>query len=237
VDKDKDKKPHGQRGPDKDPEKSRLARQNAAKATAELRKKGLLGKGKKNDSKNPPRGVNPPKPGPTGSGPGPGNPSPPGPDSDPPRGPGGRNLGHVDTEERENKQDEVKLKWNSAAFEEALPIYLQQYVDALDKIARWFTRDEQATFKAWYEKLTDKEAKGDASLLAPVLKIQIPLLIQKYPVFVFLYVFLKLTFTKIRWKVVDVSKLKDVTPPPTKSKEEKPDGSKQQAGHTPGEGT
>jgi len=234
---EKEKGKHGQRGADKNPEQSRMARSNAAKAVQALRKAKKLGGGNKSDNKNPVGPSNPVKPGPDKPGPGPGNPGGPGPSGGPSGGPAGRNLGTDKQEEAPSAQDEVKLKWNSAAFEEALPIYLQQYVEMLDKVARWFTRDEQATFKAWYEKLTEKEAKGDASLLAPVLKFQIPLLIQKYPVFVFFYVFLKLTFTKIRWRVVDVATLKDAAAPNTEKPEEKPNGGNKQTGNPPGQGT
>lgn len=100
-------------------------------------------------------------------------------------------------------------------FRAALPEYLKGYVRFLDSIAQFFTGRKDARVKVSYQVPTDTEAKGDAAILSPIVEHHFAVLINRYPLFVGLFMWVKYTFFKIRVKIVDPAELKSANPPKT----------------------
>jgi len=196
----------GKRAADKNPEQSKIARSNAAKAAWKAREEE---RAKREGGKSEPtvtridrnrdrvagsggaagRSNNPPGPSPAGNKP-----------------PAGKFLGDDPQKQSTETPDPKRAadyKVNFLAVQEALPYYLKSYAQFLNQIAEWITDRPGSKVIISVPALPDAEAKADAELLKKLVEQKMQWFVERYWGFVGFFLFVKHTFGRAKVKKVE----------------------------------
>ncbi len=131
----------------------------------------------------------------------------------------GKNLGDDPQQtDQEKSKSKVTYAFNQAKFREAVPFYLQGYVNFQDKTARLFTDRDGSQF-IFFKVLTPRaEMEGDAILLAGVLEQWIPPIIERWGFLIVFGMFVKYTLANWGMKKRETPTIKPAMVPQKEGK-------------------